>query len=122
MILQHFLAVLCLAQSGQKQQNDDKNEFNVRPLKLLPGSPKENPFADPNYYFDMERADREKSEESDNERAVNMMSYEVPIVFNDDHEYDTDWDSGNKTSDDQCTYTTQEKDFEFLNGNLASPN
>ena len=119
MILQHFLAVVCLAQSVKKQQNDAKNDqLKVKPLKLLPGSPKENPFADPNYYFDMERAEREKSEKNDNERAVGMISLDVPIVFNDDHEYETDWDSGNMTTDDQCTYTTQEKGFEFKNDNF----
>lgn len=109
MILQHFVAVVCLAQSGKKQIDDGKYDpLKTKPLKLPPGSPKENPFADPNYYFDMERAEREKS--YGNERAIpNTYEWEVPIVFNDDHEYENDWDSGNTTTDDQCTYTTQEK-------------
>ena len=111
------MAVVCLAQSGKKQIDDDKYDpLKTKPLKLPPGSPKENPFADPNYYFDMERAEREKS--YGNERAIpNKYEWEVPIVFNDDHEYENDWDSGNTTTDDQCTYTTQEKCFEFKNNN-----
>ena len=113
MILQHFLAVVCLAQSGKKQQNDGKTDpFSLKmpPLKLLPGSPKENPFADPEYYFDMERAEREEYEKNSKERSVHMLSEAVPIVFNDDHEFETNWDSGNVTTDDQCTYTTQDLD------------
>ena len=113
MILQHFLAVVCLAQSDKKQQNDGKTDpfgLKMPPLKLLPGSPKENPFADPNYYFDMERAEREEYEKNSKERSVHMLSEALPIVFNDDHEFGTDWDSGNATTDDQCTYTTQDLD------------
>jgi len=113
MILQHFLAVVCLAQSDKKQQNDGKRDpldLKLPPLKLLPGSPKENPFADPEYYFDMERAQREEYEKNSKERSVHMLSESVPIVFNDDHEFETNWDSGNVTTDDQCTYTTQDLD------------
>ena len=122
MILQHFLAVVCLAQSGKKQQNDGKNnpfDLKLPPLKLLPGSPKENPFADPNYYFDMERAERDEYEKNGNERFLGMNSWDVPIVFHDDHEFETDWDSGNLTTDDTCSYTTQELDLEKYSNLLA---
>ena len=108
------MAVVCLAQNGKKQQNDGKTDpFNLKmpPLKLLPGSPKENPFADPEYYFDMERAEREEYEKNDNERFLGTYSWDVPIVFHDDHEFETDWDSGNLTTDDTCSYTTQELDL-----------
>lgn len=33
---------------------------------------------------------------------------DTPIVFNDDHEYGTGWNSGNLTTDDSCKYTEQE--------------
>ena len=112
MILQHFLAIVCLAQSGKKQENDGKTyPPKSKPFKLPPGSPKENPFADPEYYFDMERAKREESEKNSNERSVHMLSETVPIVFNDDHEFETDWDSGNATTADQCTYTELDLDL-----------
>ena len=112
MILQHFLAVVCLAQSGKKQDDGDKSDpLKFKSLKLLPGSPKENPFADPEYYFDMERAERDEYEKNGNERFLGMNSWDVPIVFHDDHEYETDWNSGNLTTDDTCSYTTQELDL-----------
>ena len=124
MILQHFLAVFCLAQSGKKQRNNGKTDpFNLKfpSLKLLPGSPKENPFADPNYYFDMERAEREEYEKNSKERVVAILSEAVPIVFNDDHEFETDWDSGNVTTDDQCTYTTQDLDLNYTFAPIFAP-
>ena len=117
MILQHFLAAVCLAQSGKKQDDGDKSDpLKFKSLKLLPGSPIENPFADPEYYFDMERAEREEYEKNSKERSVHMLSETVPIVFNDDHEFETDWDSGNATTDDQCTYTEQDLDLTCLPG------
>ena len=117
MILQHFLAVVCLAQSGKKQENDGKlDPPKSKPFKLPPGSPKENPFSDPEYYFDMERAERDEYEKNSKDRSVSMFSETVPIVFNDDHEFETDWDSGNATTDDQCTYTEQDLDLTCLPG------
>ena len=105
MILRHLLTVACLAKSSKKRDNGGKDSGMDRFDNQKPGSKED-------YYFGMNRAERErrmKLDETPRGLRIEERSPEIPIVFHEDHEFGTEWESGNLTSDDTCIYTTQER-------------